>query len=312
MADAKVKDVVSVRGPAGSDEDSSGGTKGKLAPDAAPVGFLELFRYTTGYERFIMFFGVLGGIGNGGAMPMFSILLGGLFNDFNSPNPDDVLAAGNKYAGLFGIVAASVAALSFLQVACFTFVAERTTLRLRKLYLDAILRQEIAFFDQGSGELTARVAESTVIIREALSEKLGMLCQFGAMFVAGFAVGFYVQWQLTLVVLAVTPLLAAGGYSMMKLMSAATSGALDAYSKAGGVAEEAFGMMTTVMAFGLEGRTARRYEARLGAAERFGIKKSRDQGLGMAMTMATFFLTYALALYVACCFVSCAFTVGIV
>jgi len=31
-------------------------------------------------------------------------------------------------------------------------------------------------------------------------------------------------------VLSVTPLLAGGGYSMMKLMSAATSGALDAYS----------------------------------------------------------------------------------
>ena len=48
-------------------------------------------------------------------------------------------------------------------------------------------------------------------IQEGIGEKLGMIFQMVSQFFAGFIVGFVYGWQLTLVILAVSPLLAISG-----------------------------------------------------------------------------------------------------
>lgn len=287
------------------DDAASAADSVKAAPPPA-VGLLELFRYADGLDKFLMFIGALCGLGVGCAMPAFAIIFGDIFTDFqaaqvdfvNTGNSDELIATGAKFGAIFGYLAAGVFVFGFGQMTCFAIASERQVLRIRELYLSAVLRQEVSWFDfSQSGELVSQVSENTVVFRDAVGEKLGNLFQFMGMFLAGFAVGFALNWKLTLVIMSITPLLAIGGFFMMKMMEEATSGGLGAYAKAGGVASEAFTMIRTVASLGSEGRVSRRFEAELDSAEKAGIKKNTGMGWSMALTMGVYFMAYGLAFW---------------
>lgn len=54
---------------------------------------------------------------------------------------------------------------------------ERQSARIRNLYLKTILRQEIGFFDKetNTGEVVGRMSGDTVLIQDALGEKVCVL-----------------------------------------------------------------------------------------------------------------------------------------
>ena len=51
---------------------------------------------------------------------------------------------------------------------------ERQAARIRGLYLEAILRQDVAFFDKESatGEVIGRMSGDTILIQDAMGEKV--------------------------------------------------------------------------------------------------------------------------------------------
>jgi len=51
---------------------------------------------------------------------------------------------------------------------------ERQSARIRSLYLDAVLRQDIAFFDTEltTGQAVSRMSSDTLVIQDALGEKV--------------------------------------------------------------------------------------------------------------------------------------------
>lgn len=275
----------------GKNEDA----EGMQEKDAPPVSISGLFKYSDCTDITLMIAGTICACGTGVLFPVFSLILGGLLDDFNG---GDILAAGDKYSKIFAYLMAACFVCGFGQVAFFTIMSERMTLRIRKLYLASILRQEISWFDTSNpGELSSKIAENTVIIREGLGEKLGAGVQFAAMFLGGLIIALVNSWKLTLVVLAVSPLVAFGGFMMVKLMSEATSSSLGAYARAGAVAEEAFSLIRSVQSYSIERRTVARYTKELDRAELAGIRKSYAQGIGMGFTFGVYFLCYALAFW---------------
>lgn len=179
------------------------------------VSLCEFFKFADAVDVLLMCSGGLCAIGVGAALPLFSIIFGGMFDSFNDPAVS-AWDVGADFALQFGYIAIAVFLAATVQVGAFTLSSERQTLRIRVRYFDALLKQDIAWFDlQKSGELSAKITENTVLIRDAMGEKLGTLFQFMTMFFAGFAVGFYYSWQLTLVIFAVAPLLGIGGAIMV-------------------------------------------------------------------------------------------------
>ena len=61
-----------------------------------------------------------------------------------------------------------------LEVSCWTITGERQAARIRALYLKAILRQDIAFFDMemSTGQVVERMAGDTFLIQDAIGEKV--------------------------------------------------------------------------------------------------------------------------------------------
>lgn len=60
-----------------------------------------------------------------------------------------------------------------LEVACWMVTGERQAARIRSLYLETILRQDIGFFDieTNTGEIIGRMSGDTVLIQGAMGEK---------------------------------------------------------------------------------------------------------------------------------------------
>lgn len=54
---------------------------------------------------------------------------------------------------------------------------ERQAARIRNLYLKTILRQEVGFFDKetNAGEIVERMSGDTVLIQDAMAEKVFMI-----------------------------------------------------------------------------------------------------------------------------------------
>jgi len=64
------------------------------------------------------------------------------------------------------------------EVAFWMYTGERQAARIRSFYLKTILRQDIAFFDSetSTGEVIGRMSGDTVLIQDAMGEKVNSNC----------------------------------------------------------------------------------------------------------------------------------------
>lgn len=95
---------------------------------------------------------------------------------------------------------------------CWTYTGERQAQKFRERYVNAILAQEIGWFDDcGAGELSTRVAEVIGKIQDGIGRKVGDSIQYTFQVFGSIGLGFYLDWRVTLVMLAVFPLVAGTG-----------------------------------------------------------------------------------------------------
>eukprot|EP00456_Euglypha_rotunda_P030787 TRINITY_DN2398_c0_g2_i2.p1 TRINITY_DN2398_c0_g2~~TRINITY_DN2398_c0_g2_i2.p1 ORF type:complete len:1285 (+),score=238.34 TRINITY_DN2398_c0_g2_i2:347-3856(+) len=177
-------------------------------------------------------------------------------------------------------------------------VAERQTRRIREHFLQAILRQELSWFDNHTpGELSVRLAEDARNVGAAMGEKLATCWQHSTTMIAGIIVGMVKGWQLGLVVLGTMPFMGACGALLAKSLGEYSKQNLQAYADAGSVADETFTSIRTVQAFGSESKEAVRYTAHLGKAKAAGIRKAFFQGASLGGTYFVMFSSYGLCLW---------------
>uniref|UniRef100_A0A914DR54 Uncharacterized protein n=1 Tax=Acrobeloides nanus TaxID=290746 RepID=A0A914DR54_9BILA len=278
-----------------------------------------LFSYTNTLDYILIIVGTTASIIHGAGFPLLSIVLGGMTTIFlraqNSPfvwGPSfNISAAGVppisreefdaevvRYSLYYLLLGVAMLITSYIQIACWESVAERLTHNLRKNYLKAILRQEIAWFDKmQTGNLTARLTDDLERVREGLGDKLSLFIQMLASFVAGFIVGFIYNWQMSLIMLLFTPLLMLASFLMAKTASERTHVEQTKYAVAGGIAEETFSSIRTVLSLNGQHQELRRYEAALEDGRQTGLLKYIYMGLGFAFTALTTYISYAVAFW---------------
>ncbi|KAM9968902.1 hypothetical protein ACTFIW_000305 [Dictyostelium discoideum] len=267
------------------------------------VPFLSLFRFADNTDKVLMFLGTIAAVINGAAMPTVSLVFGLVVDAFKptqfneDPNYDiyDTVRSISFYLLMLG---GGVFVLSYLETTLWMIAGERQTSRIRREYLESTLRQEIGWFDTNkANELSSRINSDTVLFEEAIGEKVGRFIHFFSTFVAGFVIGFTKGWQLTLVITSVSPLLAIGGFFTAKMMTQMTKLGQEAYSRAGGVAEENIGSIRTVATFSGEKLAIDKYSNNLKDARTVGYKRSFFNGLGLGFVQFVILGTYALAFW---------------
>ncbi|CAM6099091.1 unnamed protein product [Calypogeia fissa] len=266
------------------------------------VSLRKLFEFADGIDVLLMIVGSIGAIGAGVAQPLMTLLFGELINAFGqnyATSTHRLVHEVNKVVLDFVYLGIGCGVGAYLEVACWTIAGERQAARIRCKYLRAILRQDILFFDTdtSTGEVITRMSGDTVVIQEALGEKVGKFIMLFAAFVGGFIVAFIRSWKLTLVLMAVMPILVMSGSIMAIFISKTTTKSQSAYASAGTVVEQVIGAIRTVASYTGEKKAVLDYDKNLQQAEKAGMWEGLGGGLGFGFLVGTLFASYSLALW---------------
>ncbi|GKU90481.1 hypothetical protein SLEP1_g4470 [Rubroshorea leprosula] len=289
-------------GTSKSQEDAGKGPEGTSKPTEKTntVPFYKLFSFADSTDWLLMLVGTIGAIGNGLCMPLMTIIFGDLVNAFGqNQNNSEIVHVVSKMSLKFVYLAIGSAAAAFLQVSCWMVTGERQAARIRGLYLKTILRQDVAFFDveTNTGEVVGRMSGDTVLIQDAMGEKVGKFLQLMATFIGGFVIAFIKGWLLALVMLTSIPLLGVAGGAMAIAISKMSSRGQNAYAKAATVVEQTIGAIRTVAAFTGEKQAISNYNKFLVTAYNSGAYEGLVTGLGLGVVMLVIFCSYALAIW---------------
>ncbi|KAK6932270.1 ABC transporter type 1, transmembrane domain [Dillenia turbinata] len=267
--------------------------------EAQKVSFLRLFAFADGKDIVMMIVGSICAIANGFSQPLMTLIFGQMINSFGSTDSHHVVHVVSKISLKFVYLGFATGFAAFLQVSCWMSTGERQAARIRGLYLKAILRQDIAYFDTQTttGEVIGRMSGDTVLIQDAIGEKVGKFIQLMSTFAGGFIISFIKGWQLTLVMLACLPPLAIAGATMAIVVSKMTSRGQVAYAQAGNVVEETVGAIRTVASFVGEKRAIARYDSKLKVAYDTTVKQGLVTGIGLGSLLLIVFSTYGLAIW---------------
>ncbi|XP_006925785.1 phosphatidylcholine translocator ABCB4 isoform X2 [Pteropus alecto] len=278
------------------------------------IGPLTLFRYSDWQDKLFMSLGTIMAIAHGSGLPLMMIVFGDMTDRFviasgnlsfpvnfslSMLNPGRILEEEmTRYAYYYSGLGAGVFIAAYIQVSFWTLAANRQIRKIRKEFFHAILRQEIGWFDTNDiTELNTRLTDDISKISEGIGDKVGMFFQAVATFFAGFIVGFIRGWKLTLVIMAISPVLGLSAAVWAKILSAYSDKELAAYAKAGAVAEEALGAIRTVIAFGGQNKEQERYQKHLENAKEIGIKKAISANISMGIAFLLIYASYALAFW---------------
>ncbi|KAJ6940724.1 ABC transporter B family member 11-like [Populus alba x Populus x berolinensis] len=274
--------------------------KSKEHENTKSVPFFKLFSFADSTDYLLMFLGTIGAIANGLSMPLMTLLLGDVINAFGSNQlGKDMTSLVSKVSLKYVYLAMGSGVAACFQVTCWIITGERQASRIRSTYLKTILRQDIAFFDKdtNTGEVVGRMSGDTVLIQDAMGEKVGKFLQLMATFVGGFAVAFIKGWLLALVMLSAIPLLVLAGASMALFISKMAARGQNAYAEAANVVEQTIGGIRTVASFTGEKRAISVYNDLLLTAYGSGVKEGIFSGFGVGMVMLIVFCSYALAVW---------------
>jgi ATP-binding cassette subfamily B (MDR/TAP) protein 1 len=229
--------------------------------------------------------------------------VGALINDFRSHGNAAVdreefhhLLVHNVFYFIYLAIGEFV--LIYIATVGFTYTSTHITSIVRKQYFSALLRQNIAFFDNvGTGEIGTRITADMNLFQDGIGHKVALTLTGQATFLTAFVVGFVKYWKLTLIclasVVAIMLVISVGGRLMMKYNQAA----IEAYAKGGSVAEEILGSMRNATAFGTQEKLAGGYEKHLQRARRQGFIQKSVLALMIATIMCLVFLNYGFAFW---------------
>ncbi|CAI7878245.1 unnamed protein product [Closterium sp. NIES-53] len=266
--------------------------KGKKKEKKPAVPYWRLFSYADRTDVALMAVGTFGAVLHGAALPISFLFLGKMVDSFGTND----LSGVNTFVLAMVYIALCCLVGGWLEVACWMDTGERQSARVRRLYLQALLRQEVAFFDLEacSGELVNRVSSDVLLLQDAISEKVGNCIHYFSTFVCGFIVGFTSVWQLALVILAVCPLIIATGGIYAAVLTGLMTQGEKAYTEAGKIAEQAVGQVRTVQSYVAEDRTVEAYGRALRDTFKLGVKGGLAKGVGLGAIYALMFASFAL------------------
>ncbi|KAH9985634.1 P-loop containing nucleoside triphosphate hydrolase protein [Russula compacta] len=281
-----------------------------------PVSLFGLFRFSTRTELIFNGLGLIAAAAAGASQPLMSLLFGSLTQQFVTfasdiqnlnPNDPQSTAKVDQAAARFRHVAAQDASyLTFIGVAMFTctfiymsiwvYTSEVSAKRIRERYLRAILRQDIAFFDNvGAGEVTTRIQTDTHLVHQGLSEKVPLAVSFLAAFFTGFVLAFARNWRLALALCAILPCIAISGAFMNKFVTRYTQLSLKNVAEGGTIAEEVVSTIRTAQAFGTQNVLASLYDGAAQKAYHMDRRAAVAQGTGLSCFFFSIYSAYALA-----------------
>jgi ATP-binding cassette subfamily B (MDR/TAP) protein 1 len=204
----------------------------------------------------------------------------------------------SRFTLYFVYLAVGVFGAVYISTVGFYYTGERITKALRRAYLNTIIRQNIAFFDNlSAGEITTRITSDITLIQEGITGNLSVSLTATATFISAFVIAFVEYWKLAFILSSTVALFALAGTLGIQLPTRWTKRSLASYSSGASVAEEAISSIRHVTAFGIQEEMIQRYDNYLKQAERPGVKANVATALMISIVSAIPYLSYGLSFW---------------
>jgi len=197
-------------------------------------------------------------------------------------------------------VIASLSLLAFVTTFFYYILldvsATRQCTKIRSLVFRSILRQDISWHERTNpGELSSRIINDSLLIEDGIGSKMGSLFQNLSSAVILIILAFVTDWKLSLYLFGAFVLVTIGVSTMSALLANITKKNQEAYAVAGGIAQETFSQIRTVVSFGMQQKECERYTKNLLPSLKLGIKKSHVSGLCMGSVFCIAYICYSVA-----------------
>ncbi|XP_013173168.1 PREDICTED: multidrug resistance protein homolog 49-like [Papilio xuthus] len=177
-------------------------------------------------------------------------------------------------------------------IALLSWSAARQITRIRMLFLEAVMRQDMAWFDLDTEfNLASKMSENLMKLKEGMGDKLGVIANLVGTSVLCICQSLSFGWELTLACITVIPFAVAASVILSNYQTRSMAREMASYSRAGKHAEEVLKSVRTVVAFAGERIESDRYLALLQPAENAGRRRGLLTGVG---TGVHWLLTYGM------------------
>lgn len=155
--------------------------------------------------------------------------MGEIIDSFASE--EEVLKAIKRISLILVGIGVIIWVFSYIYYAFLLMFSERVGFKLRVAYFRAILRQDIAWFDQiNPSELSAKMPKEIMAIQRALGEKMGTILLSMFMCFSGVFFAFFKGWKFSLVLLVLFPIISIGTFIFTKVQQAGSMTNMRAYA----------------------------------------------------------------------------------
>ncbi|KAL7100267.1 hypothetical protein ACP275_09G137000 [Erythranthe tilingii] len=243
--------------------------------------------------------GLFMGMIAGAILSIFPLVLGQALKVYFLKNFHEMKReVGNLCLILVGLGFACIFSMTGQQGFC-GYSGTKLTKRVRDSLFKAILRQEPGWFDSSensTGVLVSRLSIDCISFRNVLGDRFSVLLMGASSAAVGLGIAFYLQWRLTLLAAAVTPLTLGASYLNLiinigpKLDNAS-------YARASTIAASAVSSIRTVATFGTQEQIVQSFNQALDEPKRASVKKSQILGLVLGLSQGAMYGAYTLTLY---------------
>ncbi|XP_035263466.1 bile salt export pump-like [Anguilla anguilla] len=243
-----------------------------------------------------MVFGSIGAAVNGGVNPLYSLLFSQILGTFSMT---DTVAQRDEINGicvLFVLIGVISFFTQILQGYAFSKSGELLTRRLRRLGFQAMLGQEIGWFDDhrnSAGALTTRLATDASQVQGATGSQIGMIVNSLTNIGVAIIISFYFSWQLSLVIMCFLPFLALSGGFQARMLTGFAKMDKQAMEAAGQISGEALNNIRTIAGLGKEKMFVEMFEVQVEAPYNAALKKANVYGACFGFAQCVIFLANA-------------------
>ena len=154
-----------------------------------------------------------------------------------------------------------------------SYVGERIVVDLRTETYEHMQTLSLRFYtDRRVGELISRLSSDVTVVRTALTNNLAMLLSQGIAFIGSLALMLWLNWQLTIFILILTPLIIASAVIFGRRLQTFSTAVQDRLAESTAVAQEALSNIRIVKAFTRETYEVKRYDDNIDRTFRITMK----------------------------------------
>jgi len=282
--------------PDGAKSSTAGASPSSKVVKPVPLcGSRGLFRFADTTDCLTYVVAIIAACGMGAIAPLFAVIFGDLLDALNADDPAVITTEMNQISLYFLYLALAAGFCTWAQTSLPTIAAERQAIRMRAAFAEAVLRQDVTYFEteQDPAEVASLLVDASVEVVNGTGDAITTGIQAASTTALGLTLGFVAAWDMALVIMAVLPL-----FSLPILILKNSRGVLervrgDGYARAQSVANEALSNIRTVRAFRGSEAESRRYNSHLDLTEQIGIRAGRVIGLGSGMLWLIIFGSYA-------------------